>query len=1278
MNYSFSKIKNVTITFIITLLFSPLVNTQNIQQNKNENNNISLIECYSNLNNAFKIIASPNQQYIFVLQKNIPKGISKLVVLKKELYLKKLLTIETPNILDIAIGKDNKTIFLLSNSGSILKYHFSKSKKKLSLIHKSVLSNTKNLFTKGLIIISENEKFLYCSTQNKTQSFLKAYSVHDNSINEIQAINGKRHDILEGLLYLTIEDNYLFAYSFHHVNIGVFKINTNGILQFQKFSSYQGFYNAMVNLSTSKKILYLTHVAVQQYQIKSPLLVLKNGSLTPLSKINASSSSFRFAYPYKNNDNIISINKDKINIKTINPDNTSSIVTVNTTKELQEGIKDLIILNNKIYILNANNLCVYDIDSKPKIETIKPTLSKKPIVQTEENTEVNNTINSDELIQAIRKHDGNKILKSIASGVNVNYPDIYDATSLMWAFYFSQVDVIKLLLSKGATTESIGGIYQDRNFENYYGNILSIAIERDFELLRYAIEELKIPWNDQQYDIFTNQKSGHTALSSLLLKKLNFQLQINDPELQTDLLNKSGYQFQSHDISDIIDQELERMKLSENDLIACEYIISKIQNRTEKKIYKNLLNYKKRKDITILNKIISDLKSIDIPYLKILLVDLMALSLEEQSEIKTYENVLDLSKKYYGTFHPKTITHTFNLAISCIYNSSFQNKKLLLDRAEKLLWQCLRNRITRYGLYHSLTGRVLNELARIEFLKNGNNSNEYSILASKISDKLTNVSYGGINYNQYGAYGYQTLERAGVNLNDFALHANYYNNRFKSGFDRIKSFFPSLQFQSWSQSGIQKKYFDVNFMINYINQNFDLLKDKFISKDSTVYISEITHAYNAIYSYRENAITEGYYQNSLQELDAKLFNLQLRIKGMNLLPKKKKMEFMDLQKTLTEQEAIVEIIRFNNFIFSENSDIEYNSNHTDEFNIKYIAYILTKESPNPVMIPLLINGKDEKNFTKALFSNGSNQKPIINFMHKERENLYNKIWAPLEPYLKEKTQIYLSPDGLFHQFPFDLLENDNNKITENIEIIRVINSSNVVKLKKHTENYKNNKIKPNAVLIGNPDFNLSGKCITTSRNKTPPLPETIKEIDFISTLLKNKKWEVSSLTGKHAKENVLKQISSPTILHIATHGNYRKKNIKTPFESFVNHYLKLSGCDCDQQNKNNDGLLDGKEAQLIDLKDTQLVVLSACETGIGSSINAEGIIGISKAFQIAGAKSIISTLWKVNSEITVEFMKYFYGKFSETNNKFRAFKYAKEKLKTSWGSDFSAGYIMIN
>ena len=269
---------------------------------------------------------------------------------------------------------------------------------------------------------------------------------------------------------------------------------------------------------------------------------------------------------------------------------------------------------------------------------------------------------------------------------------------------------------------------------------------------------------------------------------------------------------------------------------------------------------------------------------------------------------------------------------------------------------------------------------------------------------------------------------------------------------------------------------------------------------------------------------------------------------------------------------------------------------------------------------------------------------------------------------------------MFHQFPIEAIKMHNGKfLMDETEVIRVTNLGNVIEL-KNKEGSLLDEV-PSALLVGDPQFYLQQGNDITQNTFTRPLPETSIEVDGIDQFLKASGWRVTKLKGKMAQESIIKKTFSPAVIHIATHGTHEQDTLKSPFDSFHKSYVKLAGYD-DKRNsadRNNDGKLDGQEVTEMNLSETDLAVLSACETGIGSTINAEGIMGIARAFQIAGVKSVIGTLWKVDSEETIKFMQYFYEALVESKNKFTAFDSAKLRMKEEYESPyFWAGYIMIN
>lgn len=180
-----------------------------------------------------------------------------------------------------------------------------------------------------------------------------------------------------------------------------------------------------------------------------------------------------------------------------------------------------------------------------------------------------------------------------------------------------------------------------------------------------------------------------------------------------------------------------------------------------------------------------------------------------------------------------------------------------------------------------------------------------------------------------------------------------------------------------------------------------------------------------------------------------------------------------------------------------------------------------------------------------------------------------------------------------------------------------------------------------------------------------PLPGTQREVEAIAPLLP----EAIVLTEAAATENALKQVQGPSILHIATHGFFledvefvppgnprgeielvsaapgsfaiasdRPTSTENPL---LRSGLALAGFN-PRSSANEDGVLTALEATGLDLRGTRLVVLSACETGVGAVANGEGVYGLRRALVMAGAESQLMSLWKVDDEGTADLMADYY------------------------------------
>ena len=171
-----------------------------------------------------------------------------------------------------------------------------------------------------------------------------------------------------------------------------------------------------------------------------------------------------------------------------------------------------------------------------------------------------------------------------------------------------------------------------------------------------------------------------------------------------------------------------------------------------------------------------------------------------------------------------------------------------------------------------------------------------------------------------------------------------------------------------------------------------------------------------------------------------------------------------------------------------------------------------------------------------------------------------------------------------------------------------------------------------------------------------PLPGTREEAATIKRLLPM----ATVLTGSDANEARLQRLQAPSILHIATHGFYisgteeqqsasrslSMKQASAPQDPLLRSILALAGAAVarasQQPGDEQDGLVTALELSSINLWGTQLVVLSACNTGRGDARRSDGLYGLRRAAVIAGAETLVSSLWKVDDTVTKDLMKLFY------------------------------------
>lgn len=419
--------------------------------------------------------------------------------------------------------------------------------------------------------------------------------------------------------------------------------------------------------------------------------------------------------------------------------------------------------------------------------------------------------------------------------------------------------------------------------------------------------------------------------------------------------------------------------------------------------------------------------------------------------------------------------------------------------------------------------------------------------------------------------------------------------------------------------------------------------------------------------------------NSINQLDK-----QLQQKLNYQYSKPQKISWKSIQQKLKPNEVAIEIVRTS----ALNDNLKYDT--------LYHFIVITPNANQPELIS--INGNILENHVYQYFF-----RQVV-----DRKNLDKKSYQILWKNIIEQSQLlknyeikkaYIACDGVYHKIPLSTLfiPEENKFLGDKIEIVYLLNLKYLLNSSPTTVQ--------SAILIGYPDYkgkdalpnhlpeeqlplpeeqrNIMFRLLDFSGQGISLLPGTKKETDAIHQLLQKQQVQTQLYQSAQATEEVIKKLQNPHILHIATHGYFIEDEELKVIETFSENQLKviyenpllragllLANCENDlMKNKiyenQEDGVLTAYEASLLNLQNTDLVVLSACQTGLGNVKNEEGVFGLQRAFFIAGAKSLIISLWSVDDEATQEFMITFYDAWiNQKMDKRKAFYFAQNKIKS--------------
>ena len=422
---------------------------------------------------------------------------------------------------------------------------------------------------------------------------------------------------------------------------------------------------------------------------------------------------------------------------------------------------------------------------------------------------------------------------------------------------------------------------------------------------------------------------------------------------------------------------------------------------------------------------------------------------------------------------------------------------------------------------------------------------------------------------------------------------------------------------------------------------------------------------------------------------------ELELSILENLSKKKVLADMeitwdDVRKKLGKKDVAIEFIEINKQECFDRSAFCYG------------ALLLRKDFVHPVFIKLGSKDIIDNHIDTLLHSVNSGSRSTVSRWKTTSEQLYQLIWGNLVDYVHPGDNVYFSTDGLMHKTPIELLsDGSGNYANEKYNLFRLSSTRELCKKRKEGIS--------NVILYGGLlyDAEPKGQEVdslnafqyyenSSTRSGWNYLPASEAEVDSISSLLLSQSIPFVKKKGIDGTEESFKELygSKYSIVHIATHGFYFPQKearyidffqSKAEISPMKRSGLMMTGGQTAWMGKKNidpehDGILTSEEISKLDLSDVSMVVLSACQTGLGDIDNgAEGVIGIQRAFKLAGVHSLLMSLWKVDDNATSYMMQRFYSRMVSGDTKHNAFKTAQQEVRKRFPNPYYwAGFILLD
>ena len=407
----------------------------------------------------------------------------------------------------------------------------------------------------------------------------------------------------------------------------------------------------------------------------------------------------------------------------------------------------------------------------------------------------------------------------------------------------------------------------------------------------------------------------------------------------------------------------------------------------------------------------------------------------------------------------------------------------------------------------------------------------------------------------------------------------------------------------------------------------------------------------------------------------------------------------DLAKSLPNDGVLIEFLKYK-YHYDNKSNRHFGSNITN--GDRYIAMILKPDGKTSYVDLGAASTIDES------VARTSSAIAKLYAADRELERMAQLVIEPLLDSIGGAKTWFVSPDGELNRLPFAALRDttDGNYLSNKLNVNLLTTGRELLSIKR-ANSQSNNK----TLVIANPDFDReilvkSSSGLSLAQEEDTPLMRSSalgREIHWAQlpgTKIEGK--QIAAITGgdllmqNNATVNQVKKARSPKILHLATHAFYlpdqkRKAKPKSTdndgnrggvtLGSFLGEDpllrsgIALTGANNPELDPSDDGYLTALEFARLDLDGTDLVVVSACQSGLGDIQRGEGVYGLKRAIAVAGSQSSLLSLWLVDDAATAAFMSSFYQKLSSGMEKAAALRQTQEQFRNHDNLQWRQPYV---